>query len=756
MADNRPNTRQEAYDSIVKQINEEKTKLNKAIASGEIANDSRAVIDSKYYKEINRLQSQLRSTGPIGELGAGMTSAAVGLLTGIPDIGIAGYNYFAKPEQPVTPLRERVMEFAGMSPEATSKEGAMLQAAPDIAVGAYGAAQLAKLGYTGIKNWLNNRKTQELLSKLPPGDKNAFSDLMLRGQGSSNTEVAAQIAKLENDPKYAEILAALKREASTRSVSGMTPAASRITEEQAAVGSAQAVQNKLMGLSESRKIAGDQSFSKAFGYGEGKQLVDPSNTIANIDTLIARYSKQITDNSKRAVEVLNSLKDKLSTPSAPATPFTGAGGGIPPTTLKTAEEVQSILAEFGKKASQGDSLIKDLALSDEKIISSAVFGGMKDDLAAAFKGATGSDRTALGMLVRARKEVADASTAYTDAVAQGIPSWLKDKRLAEINFEELYSQYRATTPAQRAVFRSYVQNTEPEALKNLDSRVWSEFTTKYTDILPDGLPGIDIAKMAQEWAKMSAVEKDAVATALGQNTATFSERMKDALIFTRKLKVGAGEDTSGKAVREAAAVVGSTPLGYQGSKITQLLGDTITAFRSGVISNELALKTLLTPEGASFLKSAAMSPGSSKTLNELTKVTQSQGILPTVAQISTAAAPNVTAQPEPSFVVPEEFNVPTAETPMEQQQQPQQPTMAPTEAGGFVVPEEFQQQQQQTPPMAPVAAAPVKSRADMSRIVLNDEITRIQGSLATTKDPVQQGRLQRDLEAVQREILRLK
>lgn len=747
MADNRPNTRQEAYDLIVKKINDEKTKLNKAIASGEVPNDSRAIIDSKYAKEIDRLQSQLRSTGPIGELGAGMTSAAVGLLTGIPDIGIAGYNYFAKPTEPIKPLRERVMEFAGMAPEATSQEGAMLQAAPDIAVGAYGAAQLGKLGYTGIKNWLNNRKTQELLSKLPPGDKNVFMDLMLKGQGSSNTEVAAQIAKLEADPKYGELLAALKREASTRSVQGITPSASKLSDEQAAVGSAKAVQSKLDSLSEARRLAGDQAFSKAFGYGEGRQLVEPSNTIQRIEELIGRYSKQTTGNAEKAVEVLNNLKTKLSTPSAPPSPFAGVGGGVQPTNLKTVEEVQGILSEFGKKASQGDSLIKDLALSDEKIISSAVFGGMKDDLVAAYKEASGADRTALGMLIRARKQVSDASTAYTDAVAQGIPAWLKDKRLAEINFEDLYSQYKATTPAQRATFRSYVQNTEPEALKNLDSRVWADFTTKYTDQLPDGLPGIDIAKMAQDWSKMSAIEKDAVATALGQNTATFSERMKDALIFTRKLKVGTGEDISGKVVRDAAAVAGSTPLGYQGAKVVQLLGDVLTSFKSGVVSNELALKTLLTNEGASFLKTAALSPGSRKTLDELTKVTESQGVLPTVAQISTAAAPNVSAQPEPSFVIPEEFNVPTSEAP---QQQEQQPTAAPAEASGFVIPEEFQTQ------AAPAASAPAKSRTDMSREILQNEYNSVQANLAKATDPTQQARLQRDLAALQREMGRLK
>lgn len=768
MADNRPNTRQEAYDLIVKQINNEKDKLSKAIASGEVPNDSRAIINSKYAKEIDRLQAQLRSTGPIGELGAGMTSAAVGLLTGIPDIGIAAYNLYNEKraptmselvtgkEAPIKPLRERVMEFAGMAPEATSQEGAMLQAAPDIAVGAYGAAQLAKLGYTGIKNWLNNRKTQDLLSKLPEAEKNVFSDLMLRGQGSSNAEVAAQIAKLERDPKYAEILASLKREASTRSVAGITPAASRISEEQAAVGSAQAVQNKLSSLAEARKVAGDQEFTRAFGYGEGKQLVDPAKTLSRIDELIGRYSKQTTGNAQKAVEVLNNLKDKLSAPTAPSTPFTGVGGGIQPTKLKTVEEVQGILSEFGKKASQGDSLIKDLALSDEKIISSAIFGGMKDDLAAAFKEASGADRTALGMLISARKKIADASNAYTDAISQGIPSWLKDKRLSEINFEDLYSQYKNTTPAQRAVFRSYVQNTEPEALKNLDSRVWSDFTTKYQSILPDGLPGIDLAKMAQDWTKMSTVEKDAVATALGQNTNTFSERMKDALVFTRKLKVGAGEEGAGKLTRDTAALVGATPLGYQGAKATQLAGDTLSSFKSNAISNELAMKTLLTPEGASFLKSAALSPGGRKTLEELTKVNQSQGILPTVAQISTAVTPQTTEQPTAEFVVPPEFVVPE-ETPQPMAEQPA--TMAPTESSGFVVPEEFQQQQQQ-PPQTPTVSSALppmqRSRRDMAKDILQTEYSSIQANLAKTTDPAQQARLQRDLQALQREMGRMK
>lgn len=689
MADNRPQTQEEAQREIVTKLQENGRKLREAYSKND-----KAAID-KYSKEYDRLTAQYRATGTLGNIGAGVASTAVGMLTGLPDLAIAGYNLLAQPKEPVPTLRERVLGFAGIAPEATSQEAQLAYSAPDIAAGAVGLAQLTKLGYSGVRNWLQNRKTSELLSKLPESEQNFFKDLMLKGQGSPNAEVAATIAKLERDPKYAEILNALKREASTRGVSGVAPAASALTEEQAATGAALGVQSKLQGLAEARKTAGDQAFSKAFGYAEGRQLVDPTVTLKNIDGLIGRYSKQTTPNAERAVEVLTSLKDRLSALSAPASPFSGVGGGVQPSKLKTVEEVQGILSEFGKKASQGDSLIKDLALSDEKIISSAIFGGMKDDLANAFKQASGADRTALGMLIKARKEVADASVKYNDAIAQGLPAWLKDKRLAEINFEDLYSQYKNATPAQRATFRTYVQNTEPEALKNLDSRVWQDFSSKYQGILPDGLPGIDLGKMARDWNKMSPQEKDAVATALGQKTSEFSERMKDALVFTRKVSTGASQDGVDIAgvTREAAAVVGSTPAGYQGAKITQLVGDALGAFRKGVVSNELAMKTLMTKEGMEFLKNAKLSPGSQKTLEALMKTTEASPALPAFMAAGAATAPTTqdiapTAAGMEDFNIPEEFNVP------QEMAQPapmaQQPQMQPAEEG-FVIPEEFKQ-----------------------------------------------------------------
>jgi lysozyme len=637
MAEQQFKTRQEAQAKLVTAIQDNSRKLRKAYDDND-----QASID-KYSKEYDRLTGQLRASTGIGNIGAGVASTAVGMLTGIPDIGIAAYNYFAKPQQPVQTLRERLLSAANIPSEAVAKEDQLTYSSPDIATGAVGIYQLGKLGFQGVKGWLQGRQTKELLSKLSPEEQNFFKDLMVKGQGSPNTEVTAQIAKLQQDPKYAELFNTLNRAASERATAGIVPAASRISEEQAGVGAAAAVQNRIQGLAEARKLAGDSSFTRAFGYAEGKQLVDPKNTLKNIDGLIAEYSKKSTPNAERAVEVLNSLKDKLAGISAPSSPFTGVGGGVQPSRLKTAEEVQGVLSEFGKKATQGDSLIKDLAISDEQRISSAIFGGMKDDLSAAFKEAAGNDRAALGFLIKARKDIADASTKYNDAIAQGLPAFLKDKSIAQISFEDLYSQYKAATPAQRATFRTHLENIEPEALKNFDGRVWQDFSGKYATTLSDGMPGTDLARMAQDWSKMAPQEKDAIASALGQKLSDFDGRMKDALVFTRRAATGqpqAEGSTVQQLTREASAVVGASPAGYQGAKITQLIGDAFGLLTKGGISNELAMKTLLTPEGAKFLKTAKLSPGSQKTLEALTAVQQAPLKLPTFMAMGTAMSPN--------------------------------------------------------------------------------------------------------------------
>lgn len=623
-----------------------------------------------YYQARRDMQERT----PSGALGAGFLRTAGDVVTGIPDLLTEGTNWLAKKagaEYQAPTLGGLFRQATGQSEGPKAPELADTYNAPGYAAAAYGIASLTNLGFRGLKSLFDNRKVDTLLKKLPEAEQNTFKDLMLKGQGSANTEVQALINKVRSNPKYAEIFNALDVAAAKRATEGLAPAASRISDQGAAIQAAKSVQNRLEGLAEARSTAGNLGFEKAFGYGEGRSLVGPTKTLAEIDKLIGRYSKQASPNAEKAIEVLQKLKTSFEKPAAPTSAFSGVGGGPLPTTKLTAEEVQSILSEFGKKASSGDSLVKDLALSDEKIISAAVFGKMKDDLNVAFTNASGADRAALGFLQKARKDVEVASRQYNDAIAQGLPAWLKDKPLSSIDFEELMAQYSSVSPAQRATFREYVKANDPEALKNIDGRVWTDFKAKYTGKLPDGSQGTDLARMAQDWNKMGVQEKDAVANALGQNVSEFSTRMNDALVFTRKARTGGETETGAAAdmINKAAAVVGSTPAGYSGAKMTQLGGGLLSTFRNGVISDDLAMKTLMTPEGAAFLKQGKLTPGSMETLDKLMKTSGAAApTLPAPAKaaiIGGIAAPAAQTQPVQApvddWVIPDE-TMPTTTT----------------------------------------------------------------------------------------------
>jgi hypothetical protein len=655
------------YEDAKKRFEKAKEAYEKGRSSAS-AKEIQALL-ANYYEARRDMQERT----PSGALGAGFVRTAGDVVTGIPDLLTEGVNWLAKKagaEYQAPTLGSLFRQATGQSEGPKAAELADYYNAPGYTAAAYGIASLGKFGVQGLKAAFDNRKVNNLLKKLPEAEQNTFKDLMLRGQGSANTEVQAIINKARSNPKYAEIFNALDVAATERALP-VPLTTSRITDQAAAIQAAKAVQNRLQKLAEERTLAGNLGFEKAFGYGEGRALVEPTKTIAEIDKLIGRYSKQASPNAAKAVEVLQKLKTSFETPSASSSAFSGVGGSPLPTTKMTVEEVQSILSEFGKKASSGDSLIKDLALSDEKIISSAVFGKMKDDLNVAFTNASGADRTALGFLQKARKDVEVASGKYNDAVAQGLPAWLKDKPLSSIDFEELMSKYSTVSPAQRATFREYVKANDPEALKNIDGRVWTDFKAKYTGELPDGSQGTDLARMAQDWNKMGLQEKDSVANALGQTLDEFSTRMKDALVFTRKARTGGDNEANAAAdlVNKAAAVVGSTPAGYSGAKMTQLGGGILSSFRGGVISDDLAMKALMTPEGAAFLKQGKLTPGSMETLNKLMKTSESTA--PTLsapakaALIGGVAAPSSQVQPMPApvddWVIPDE-TAPTSTT----------------------------------------------------------------------------------------------
>lgn len=565
------------------------------------------------------------------------------------------------------------------------------QVAPESA-GAQVAMQtlpyLVKGGVTGFKSQAQQKKIDEYKKLLPSKDANTFSEFMLRGQGSSDPVIAADIARLAASPKYLELVSALNEGAATKATSGMVPKAAPLTQEQAKTGIIQGIQNKLEAIRDSK--AGSL-FEKAKGYGAGQGLVDPTITIGKIDELIGRYSAQATPNAERAVEVLTGIRDRLS----PSFTTQGGGGatvqgtrqvtgmdaaGMPlvsevPTTYNipgakpytfnrgpqklTVEQVQGLLSEFGKKASAGDSLIKDLSITDERLISSAIFGGMKDDLATATKNATGNDKAALNLLSTARDKVAKSSAAYNEAIAQGMPAFLHNKTLAEISPEELFKTYTSLTPTQRATMRSWVENIDQAALSVLDKQVFDNFVSSAKLPNATGIETVDLATLAKNWRGLDAVSKDALVTALGTNATEFGKRMSDAEVMTRKMRTssGAAEATiSPGTVRETSAVIGAAG-GYGSAKLGQLSLDLVNSFTKNGLTEDQLMKALLTPEGASFLKNASLSPRSTQVLDDLTKMENSNPVLKWAAGTTARVAPRAGAAEQP-----------TVQTPMEAQQ----------------------------------------------------------------------------------------
>lgn len=702
----RPVRREEALATI----NKERAVYSQLLKQAEASGDKEAY--QRYSDRISQLDAQSRATGLLGEIGSGIASAGVGLLTGIPDIVISGYNAAARPTTPMLTLRERLLNAAQIPTEATSQEGSIAYGAPEVATAAAALGQLATLGFKGLQSWMKTRKVNDLLGKLPAEEANRFKEYMLRGQGSPNSEVAAKIAELRGNAKYKELFNTLDEAATKAAMSGMAPRPSRIAEPEAAQNLVGAVEERLKKVRQARSEAGNENFAKAFELGGDRAILTPEKTLNKIDELI-KQTDTTTDSGKAAVKWLQETRDSIA-PRVNVAPRAGTSYTSPQTVRDTltnapipgpdvtynipgsvgytiqqgpraltVQEVQARLRDWGRNAASEGGVVRDLAVSDEVRISKALFGAMKDDLAASTKSATSvADKRALGALEQARSQTSKASQDYNSMIAQGIPDFLKGKNVADVSFEQLSGAYKNLNPSQRAVFRDWVGQNKAESLQAIDRDVFQAFKAKHTGTLDDGTVGTDLKSMAEDWAKMMKNDPkaaDAIAAALGQNVNEFNGRMKDALVFTRRMNagtLGAEEAAQKQLIREGAAVVGASPAGYSGSKAFQLVGDILGGFKKGIVSDELAMKTLLTPEGAAFLKQAKLTPGSQETLANLTKMDQAvptrlEYLMPTNAVVAPVAPTQPQVGQEPQITIPD-FNAPEMD-----QQQPALSTQEP-------------------------------------------------------------------------------
>jgi hypothetical protein len=627
------------------------------------------------------------------ELLAGGISTGVGVATGIPDIGIFGYNLLKDKASPeIKDLRTRVLEAGGVP-----TSGGLAYNAPELAAGVYGLASLAKSGWKFLKDKKNTKKIAEFLGELPADTQNVFKKYMMTGQGSDDPVIAATLQKLKTNPNYSELFTTLEKGATDAALKNMD-VVSNTSKTKSAERIITVVNDKIEKTTKDALEAGSKLYDKANKTGNGRRIVSTEKTLAEVRKLIAEYSKKVSPSSENAVKFLRDVESRLvpsfttearaatsvteTLPSSTILPGnfpitrTGVIPGAPATTISqgpknlTTEEVQSLLTEFGKKASGGDTLLKDVSLSDEKRISSAIFGNLKDDLRESAKLATSAeDRGALNMLQAARTQTKDAYQNLSNLTAQGIPKFLQGKSMNEISFDDLQKAYVDLNPRQRAIFRKHVETSDPEALKTLDKSLYEGFVSKHKTELPDGTMGTDLGSLARAWAKednLSLNDRNMIAYSMGQNFTEFDKRMKDALVFTRKMSVGGvpAEEAStlSKVTGSIPAIVGSTTAGYSGAKATQLSIDVVKAMMSkSKLTDDMLMKALMTPEGSSFLKSASMSPRSQKTLDSLTKLNSSRPSnvgLGAMATSISGALPT-TEQPVNEYVPPEDlFNAP--------------------------------------------------------------------------------------------------
>jgi len=803
MATQRPQTNVEAQQRIIAQMDAIRPLLRKALE----ANDKPSI--DKYMAEMDRLNRQMSATAtitvggtdiPIGAIGSGLQSGISGLFTAIPDIATAGYNYLAPQGMQVPSLGELGTKYLGIQNEPQSQEqaypfrmaqGAGSAAIPsggtkglllgtglgaaDVAVsqatglpeglasGAYALGNLTVAGFKGVQNLRENRKLDKFIQEnLPPEEQNVFKRFMLRGQGSDSPIVAAAIQKLRTNPEYAELFAKFDKAASDFATRGMAPTTRVTGKQEVTEAIATRVQNEIDGLRQQRSEAGNRVFEQAKGYGANQPLVDPTSTIKNIDGLISRYSEKSTPNADKAVEVLKSIRDRLTSSNVlnpEQLAFAGAAGTVQSTPKRTIEQVQGVLSEFGKKASAGDSLIKDLAISDERIISSAIFGGMKDDVTNALKTAKGNDAAALNLLNLGRKQIKSASDNFNDVVAQGMPAFLKDKPLSAVSYEDLYSNYKGLNEYQRAKLRAYVGTTDQEALKFLDRNIYQDFVKSAQGTNDSGVLTTDLEKLATKWKSLDDNERFALSTALGTNASEFDQRMKDALVFTRRMKVSQPTVETERAIspelqRGLSATVGAGG-GYAPAKAADVAMTSINElFKKQGLTDEQLMRVLLTPEGANFLRQGSLTGASAKTLDALTNIPSAlDTATPAFSAISRLVAPTQEpASAQPVQVAPEEVYVPEDIFGNQPYTPSATPTMPKPSENEVFVPEDIFTSGATTSPKIDMNA-----NKDMRQGIFNQELnTLLQRSNAVqaSGDQVAINRATADIQALLREAQR--
>jgi len=626
----------------------------------------------KLKAEIGAIQNQLMiNSGGVGAFGGGIAKGVTSVATAIPDILTMGKNLFTKEQTPL------IGDILTPGLESTSKDSALLFGAgkgigsslglgrkltglniganvtdetlfggTPVAQSVLAVGTLGKGGFDLVRNMQKNKQVKNLMNQLGPEEQNALQQFMLKGQSSSDPVVSGMVAKLRQNPKYAELFNVLEAQATKASTAGArVETRAGYPKEDAGSAIFQAVDGKVQQLRENITVLPQSKFDAAKKMGGNNDILMTDNTVKQLDNLIETYGKKGTDDSKAAVAFLQRFKNQLTTVTSEASPSAASGvnrqlvqteaglmvapgavadipaGTVGTTSKISVEKMQALLQEFGSQAKQGESLITDVSLGTQKQIATAIFGGLKDDLKLTAQESTVPRIRELSRILEgARGDVAKAYGAYGDFIAQGLPAKLKDTPLNAIDTETLLQTIKGLSNAQRDKLAGVLQNTAPEDLKRIRQVMYDDFTQSAKTTLPDGTTGVDLKLLANKFNMLDETDRKAFAFAVGTNIDDFSGRMKDAENFFKYQQrygqaVEGGDALNAKTV-DAVSSAAAVALGYGPAKAVNLTGRVINRLKNGLTEEE-TLNLLMGPETKGILRDVIKNPNSVETLNRI-------------------------------------------------------------------------------------------------------------------------------------------
>lgn len=624
-------TNEEALQSLSKTLQQKARELKPIYDSKDPKEQARA---EQLKSEIGAIQNQMMMSqsgvsGWFGSLGGGLGKGVTSAALALPDLYRMGSNFLSGKNAPsfseqLTPGLETTQENAGLfgvgkglgSSLGLGKVLTALQTGAttfdELAANGDPMAQsllaigtLSKAGFDGVRNVLKGRQVSKLMGQLGPEDANALEQFMIQGQSSSDPLIAGKVAALRQNPKYAELFNVLEKKATQAATEGArVTTAAGYPKEQAGAGIFQAVEGQVSKLKEAITKNPQSKFEAAMKMGGNNDILMTDNTVKNIDDLIIRYSEKGTDDAKAAVRFLGRMRGEL------------ADQRISP------EKMQALLQEFGAQAKQGESLITDVSLGTQKHISTAIFGGLKDDLKLT-RDTTDVSRikNIAEVLESARSDVANAYNKYSDFIAQGLPAKLKNKAINEIDTEELLNTVKGLSNAQRDRLAGILQNTAPEDLKRVRQVMYDDFVQSARTVLPDGTTGVDLKLLAHKFNTLDEKGKEAMAFSVGTSIDDFSSRMKDAENFFKYQQKFGGEGAKQGLTGADLAELSSGAYiagGYGAGKTAGLMGRMFNSFKGG-LTDEQTLNLLMSPETKGILREAIKNPNSIKTLDAIEK-----------------------------------------------------------------------------------------------------------------------------------------